>query len=119
MNNGRGDADGYLVSHVAELMSAQDGHTYREFLRVPALSLGLFAAPIGHDDTQQPHAEDEVYLVLGGTAVLDIDGARFPVSPGSIAYVAAGRRHRFVDISDDLRVVVVFAPPERSSGQAR
>jgi mannose-6-phosphate isomerase-like protein (cupin superfamily) len=103
-----------VVSDLASLTAVHGDRTYREFLRVPALSLGLFAAPPGHDDTQQPHEQDEVYLVLEGRAVLQIEGRGTPVAAGSIAYVPARVPHRFVDITEDLRVAVLFAPPEGS-----
>jgi len=93
------------------LLAAHHGATYREVLRVPALSLGLFAVGRGHDDTQSPHQQDEVYVVVGGAAVLDIAGERSAVAAGSVAYVPALVPHCFVEITDDLRVVVVFAPP--------
>lgn len=92
---------------------------------MPALSLGLFAAPAGHVDTQEPHEQDEVYVVLAGSAVLDVDGQRTAVTAGSVAYVPARVPHRFVDVTGDLRVVVVFAAgrlsyqPRRSTGQSR
>jgi mannose-6-phosphate isomerase-like protein (cupin superfamily) len=79
---------------------------------VPALSLGLFAAAPGHQDVQSPHDVDEVYVVVAGHAVLDLDGVRTPVQIGSVAHVPARVPHRFVDVTEDLRVVVVFAPPE-------
>ena len=95
-----------------ELLAEHGDAAYREVLRVPALSLGLFAAPPGHLDTQEPHGQDEVYVVLAGSAVLDVDGECTPVGAGSVAYVPAGVPHRFRDVQGDLRVVVVFAPPE-------
>ena len=100
-----------LVAGLADLLASHGDATYREVLRVPALSLGLFAVGPGHDDTQTPHDQDEVYVVVGGSAVLDVAGQRTPVTAGSVAYVPARVPHRFVDITDDLRVVVVFAPP--------
>ena len=100
-----------LVTDLSALLSDQGGVTYRQFLTGPALSVGLFAAPDGHVDTQQPHRQDEVYVVLAGAAVLDVDGVRTPVTAGSVAYVPAQVPHRFEDISGDLHVVVVFAPP--------
>jgi mannose-6-phosphate isomerase-like protein (cupin superfamily) len=100
-----------LVTTVDTLVADQGGQAYREFLRVPAMSVGLFAVGPGHVDTQQPHEQDEIYLVLAGRAVLDIAGIRTPVAAGSIAYLPAGEPHRFVDIAEDLRVVAVFAPP--------
>ena len=103
---------GPLVTDLGALLQDQGAATYREFLRVPSMSLGVFAAPDGHDDTQQPHRQDEVYVVVEGSAVLDVDGRRNPVAAGSVAYVPAGVPHRFVEVRGDLRVLVVFAPPE-------
>jgi mannose-6-phosphate isomerase-like protein (cupin superfamily) len=100
-----------LVTSVDALAAEQGDHTYRKFLRVPAMSLGLFAVGPGHVDTQQPHEQDEVYLVVAGRAVLDVAGSRTPVAAGSIAYLPAGVPHRFLDITEDLRVVAVFSPP--------
>lgn len=108
-------AESALVTDLAAQTLAHGARTYREFLRVPALSLGLFAPPAGHDDTQQPHEQDEVYVVLGGRAVLEIDGVGSPAAPGSIAYVPARVPHRFVGITEDLQVVL-FAPPEAPEG---
>jgi mannose-6-phosphate isomerase-like protein (cupin superfamily) len=53
--------------------------------------------------------------VTSGSAQLEIDGKRSPVGPGTIAYVPHRVPHRFVDITDDLEVAVLFAPPEGSS----
>jgi mannose-6-phosphate isomerase-like protein (cupin superfamily) len=70
---------------------------------------------VGGVDTQQPHTEDEVYVVVAGRARLVADTGSAPVGPGSVVYVPAGEDHRFVEITDDLVVVVVFAPPEYSA----
>lgn len=99
------------VAGLAELLAEHGDATYREVLRVPALSLGLFAAPPGHQDNQSPHDVDEVYVVVAGRAVLEVDGVRTPVEPGSVAYIPPHVPHRFVDVTADLRVIVVFAPP--------
>jgi len=74
-------------------------------------SLGLFAVGPGHDDAQEPHSKDEVYVVVTGSAVLLVEEERTCVNGGSVAYVPAGVPHRFVDVSKELRVLVVFAPP--------
>ena len=85
---------------------------YVEFLRVPALSAGVYRLSAGSDDPQSPHREDEVYVVIQGRATLDVGGRRTEVRPGSVAFVAAGAPHRFEDIEEDLMAVVLFAPPE-------
>jgi mannose-6-phosphate isomerase-like protein (cupin superfamily) len=91
---------------------------YLEFLRVPALSLGLYALPAGGIDSQQPHSEDEVYYVASGRATITIGAEDHAVRPGSLVYVAAGVPHRFHHIVEDLQIVVFFAPAENSQAQA-
>ncbi|HWL97181.1 MAG TPA: cupin, partial [Nocardioidaceae bacterium] len=40
--------------------------TYVEQFRVPDLSVGTYSIPVGGVDEQEPHAEDEVYVVTAG-----------------------------------------------------
>jgi quercetin dioxygenase-like cupin family protein len=88
---------------------------YAEFLRVPAMSAGIYRLPAGAEDPQRPHAEGELYYVIGGRAVLRVDGDDRPVAPGSIVFVAPGVRHRFHSIAEALEVLVLFAPAETES----
>jgi len=82
---------------------------YLEFLRVPDLNAGLYVLPAGAEDQQQPHAEDEVYYVLDGRGTITVADEARPVQAGSVVYVAAGVEHRFVDIEEQLRILVFFA----------
>lgn len=86
--------------------------TYLEFLRVPALSTGLYVLARGAMDTQRPHDEDEVYFILAGRAQLDVDGDIRPVQTGSVVYVEKHVPHRFIEITEELRILVFFAPSE-------
>lgn len=91
---------------------------YEEVVRSGSLSAGVYVLPAGGRDMQLPHTEDEVYVVLAGEAVLEVAGERTAVSRGSVAYVPARAVHRFTGITSELRVAVVFAPPE-NAGVAR
>lgn len=91
---------------------AGTGELYLEFLRRNSLSCGLYALEAGAEDPQQPHREDEVYLVLDGRASLEVAGKKHPVGPGSILFVAREVPHRFHDIRERLEVLVFFAPAE-------
>jgi mannose-6-phosphate isomerase-like protein (cupin superfamily) len=91
---------------------AASGERYLEFLRVSALSMGLYVLPAGGTDPQQPHREDEVYYVARGRAMLRVGSADRPVAAGSIVFVPAGEAHRFHSITEELAVLVVFAPAE-------
>jgi mannose-6-phosphate isomerase-like protein (cupin superfamily) len=90
----------------------RSGRPYLEFLRSRSLSAGLYVLPAGATDEQSPHTEDEVYLVVAGASLFTAGEETREVRAGDVLYVAAGVAHRFHDISDDLRVLVVFAPPE-------
>jgi mannose-6-phosphate isomerase-like protein (cupin superfamily) len=95
---------------------AQSGRPYREFLRVPAISAGLYVLPAGGTDLQRPHHEDEIYYVVRGRARFKAgaDGREEDreVSAGSVIFVAAEVGHRFYDITEELAVLVIFAPAE-------
>jgi mannose-6-phosphate isomerase-like protein (cupin superfamily) len=91
---------------------ASGERAYAEFLRVPAMSAGIYRLPAGAADPQRPHGEEELYYVIAGRAVLRVDGDDRPVAPGSIVYVAAGVPHRFHSIAEALEVLVLFAPAE-------
>jgi len=93
-----------LFASLPELVEqrAQSGKPYREFLRVPAMSVGLYVLPVGGTDHQKPHREDEIYYVVRGRAR----------SAGSVIFVAAEVGHRFYDIEEELAALVFFAPAE-------
>ncbi len=73
------------------------------------LSLELFA-PRGIDH-QTPHAQDEIYIVIAGCAILEIDGVAYDCPPGDTLFVPARVPHRFVRISDDFAARAIFWGP--------
>ena len=91
---------------------AEGGNPYLQFLNEGTMSLGLYVLEAGSTDTQSPHAEDEIYYVLAGRAKLEVEGKRQAIEPGSIAFVAKLAEHHFVDIVEDLELLVIFSPPE-------
>jgi mannose-6-phosphate isomerase-like protein (cupin superfamily) len=93
-------------------LQADRSRSYAEFLRRPGISMGIYHLPVGGKDPQHPHSADEVYVVLAGRAVLDVEGERLDMQRGRVVSVDVGADHRFVDITEDLSVLVVFAPPD-------
>jgi mannose-6-phosphate isomerase-like protein (cupin superfamily) len=102
------------LHHLADLLADQSagGRAYLEFLRSESLSVGLYVLRVGDVDRQQPHREDEVYVVLSGRSRFTAGEETREVAAGDTIFVAAGVAHRFHDIADDLHLIVVFAPPE-------
>jgi len=95
---------------------ASEQRPYLEFLTVPDLSAGLYVLPVGGIDRQGPHTEDEIYCVLAGRARVTVGDEARDVTQGSILFVPAGAPHRFHDIAEELRLLVVFGPAEGSRG---
>jgi quercetin dioxygenase-like cupin family protein len=95
-----------------EKLREQSGKHYLEFLRIPALSAGLYVLPVGGNDPQSPHKEDELYYVIRGRARMRAGSEDHAVSEGSVIFVAAEAEHRFYEITEELMVLVFFAPAE-------
>ena len=90
----------------------QSGKRYLEFLRIPAMSSGLYVLPAGSADLQSPHQQDELYYVVRGRARMRAGSKDHAVSEGSVIFVAAEAEHRFYEITEELMVLVFFAPAE-------
>ena len=101
----------YQIADI-EGLRTDSGKQYLEFLRSEALSMGLYVLQAGEPDLQEPHGEDEVYYVLSGRSRFRAGDEECDVEAGSVLFVAAGVEHRFFDITETLRVLVFFAPPE-------
>lgn len=92
----------------------QAGKPWLEFLRVPTLSAGVYHLKAAEEDRQMPHTEDEVYYVVSGQGRFRAAAEQRAVAAGSVIFVESGLEHRFFDITEDLTVLVFFAPPEGS-----
>jgi len=87
---------------------AAGGERYLPFLDTRVLRCGLYRLPAGAADDQPVHEDDEIYHVIRGRATLRAGDALYPAGPGATLFVQAGIEHRFIDIEEDLEVLVVF-----------
>jgi mannose-6-phosphate isomerase-like protein (cupin superfamily) len=58
-------------------------------------------------DRQQPHEDDEVYVLLEGRGTLEVEGQMVDLREGQAVFVPAGADHRFVGY-EQLSVLVIF-----------
>ena len=84
----------------------------------PGLEIGVYVLVAPEPDRQQPHVDDEVYVVLDGRGVLEVEGEAVEVSEGKAAFVPAGADHRFTGY-EGLSVLVVFSRPHESMAALR
>ena len=101
--------------HVNDMNRERTGKNklYMEFLRVPAMSAGVYVLSAGGIDPQKPHREDEMYYVVRGRARMQIGSENAEVRAGSVIFVEAEAEHRFYSIEEELEVLVFFAPAEQ------
>jgi mannose-6-phosphate isomerase-like protein (cupin superfamily) len=86
---------------------AEAGGGYEVVHDSPGLELGVYVLVAPEPDRQQPHADDEVYVVLEGSGVLEVEGRQIELREGNAAFVPAGADHRF-SAYEHLSVLVIF-----------
>ena len=97
------------VEGVKERLSERGG--YEVVHESDGLEIGVYVLVAPEPDRQQPHADDEVYVVLEGTGTLDVAGEPLALREGHAVFVPAGTEHRFSGY-EQLTVLVIF---ERAS----
>lgn len=89
------------------------GKPWLPFLNTPTLLTGLYVLQVGSTDRQQPHTKDEVYYVVKGKAKFQAGEEVQSLKPGDVLFVKAGVSHRFLDIEEELQLIVFFTGVEK------
>lgn len=107
-------AGSYVAFELDQLRQKYAGaeSPYNEFLRRRGMSVGLYVLPVGTEDKQTPHMADEVYVVLQGRGRLRVVDEEVEVKAGAVISVDHGEDHQFLEVTEDLHMLVVFAPPD-------
>jgi len=96
----------FEVSAVKERLQ-EAGGGYEIVHQSPGLELGVYVLVAPEPDRQQPHEDDEVYVVLEGNGILKVEGTQVPVREGTAVFVEARAEHRFLAY-EHLAVLVLF-----------
>ena len=86
---------------------------YAQVIGHGSMSAGLYA-PHESDD-QEPHDQDQLYLVVNGTGFFRVGDDRRPFGAGDLLFVGAGAEHRFEDFSPDFAAWSILWGPEEDS----
>ena len=97
-----------IAAALASVADSDDGR-YGVLARHGTLEIGYYA-PRGRDP-QEPHDQDEVYVVASGSGIFLCAGERRPFETGEVLFVPAGAEHRFEEMSDDFGAWVIFYGP--------
>src|SRR6476469_1876569 len=99
-------AHAFDIASVAERLSEGVGG-YEIVHASPGLEVGVYVLVAPEPDRQQPHEDDEIYVVLEGSGVLEVEGKRVELREGHAVFVPAGAEHQFVGY-EQLIVLVIF-----------
>jgi len=94
---------------IAAVAKSDDG-LYGVLLEHGSMELGYYS-PVGSDE-QEPHDQDEIYIVHKGSGVFLCGDDRIDFAPGDALFVPAHVGHRFAEFSDDFAAWVVFYGPQ-------
>jgi len=96
----------FVIREVKERLVAAGGG-YEIVHASPGLELGVYVLVAPEPDRQQPHEDDEIYVVLEGSGMLEVEDERLELREGHAVFVPAGAEHRFVGY-EQLSVLVIF-----------
>jgi mannose-6-phosphate isomerase-like protein (cupin superfamily) len=105
------------VEYATERLRAVAPQPFVELFQHGTLAIELYR-PDRIDD-QEPHDQDEVYVVISGSGTFFNGGTRRPFEAGELLFVPAGVEHRFEDFTEDFATWVIFFGPaggERDPG---
>ena len=99
----------FLVSDALKQIPDGDGR-FAEIFRHGTLRLEIYAPRTR--DPQQPHKQDEIYIVVQGEGIFLNGDSRQSFGPGDVLFAAAGEVHRFEEFTDDFYTWVIFYGPD-------
>jgi mannose-6-phosphate isomerase-like protein (cupin superfamily) len=99
------------IIDVRKLLSKMDldNSEFLNFFDLQHLQVGILRLKPGEKDTQEPHASDEIYLVLEGDGFIEIGKKAYIIKRDLFVYVPARLKHRFYGNTREILVVYFFS----------
>ena len=85
---------------------------FHTFINRDSLAAGVLVLQPGEEDTQVPHASDEVYFIISGDGFLKIKNKNYKVSKDKLFFVAKDVEHYFHSNTVPLKVLYFFGGPD-------
>ncbi|MBA3842300.1 MAG: cupin domain-containing protein [Actinobacteria bacterium] len=102
----RTSAHAFEIAAVKARLAAADGG-YEIVHESESVEVGVYVLVAPEPDRQQPHTDDEIYVVLEGRGTLEVEGKRIDLHEGESVFVPAGADHQFVGY-EQLSVLVIL-----------
>jgi quercetin dioxygenase-like cupin family protein len=100
--------DGYAVAHLDDLGEGWGFRKIRKDLGVTAFGVNGVVMPPGYESGRHYHDEqEELYFVHQGRLEIDLDGTKYELGPGGLAWVDARVVRGFKNLSDSEDAIYV------------
>jgi mannose-6-phosphate isomerase-like protein (cupin superfamily) len=99
----------------ARLCAAEGGYEIVHESR--RLQICVYALVAPEPDWQRVNVDDELYIVVEGTGMLDVGGEQLELREGCAAFVPAGATHRFAAYEHLTVLAILEKRPQRTSGR--
>jgi len=97
------------VDDALHKLAASDGALFVKLMEHRSMSVEIYR-PV-ETDSQTPHLQDELYVIISGNGVFFNNGERSSFVPGDVLFVPAGIEHRFENFTADFATWVIFYGP--------
>ncbi len=94
------------VKEALSALQLHEGKTFLQLFRHGSMSVEIYQPK--EQDLQQPHLQDEIYVVISGIGLFQNGPDQYPFSPGDLLFVPAGVEHRFLEFTEDFKTWVIF-----------
>jgi len=108
---------GYAVKKIDEMEGIYQGSfkLARAEMGVTSFGMQVMDIPAGYGDyPEHDHSEDgqeEVYLALGGSGEIEVDGERHPLDQNTMVRVSAGTKRKIYPGDEGIRVLAIGGLP--------
>lgn len=92
------------------LHTVHKGQRFLELFQHGSMSVEIYEPKV--HDPQQPHLQDEIYVIIEGHGLFQNGSEKYPFGPGDLIFVQAGIEHRFLEFSEDFKTWVIFYGPQ-------
>lgn len=94
------------IAEAIEALKKEQDKPFTVLMKNGSMSIEYFVPK--NIDTQQPHKQDEIYVIASGSSQFFRNGEVMDCNKGDVLFVSANMEHRFMNFTDDFGTWVIF-----------
>ncbi|HUS02554.1 MAG TPA: cupin domain-containing protein [Chitinophagaceae bacterium] len=94
------------IAEAVEALKNEQDKPFAVLIKNGSMSIEYFAPK--DIDTQQPHKQDEIYVIASGSSQFFRNGEVIECNKGDVLFVPANMEHHFMNFTDDFATWVIF-----------